>query len=60
MVGGADYTLPKLDSKYNTVKGLRQKTTRFRELQRAIHVEEEPGGVSSLRTTTECCSTATT
>jgi hypothetical protein len=44
MVGGADYTLPKLDSKYNTVKGLRQKTTRFRELQRAIHVEEEPRG----------------
>jgi hypothetical protein len=38
----ADYTLPKLDNTYNTVRGLRQKTTRFRELQRDMHVEEEP------------------
>jgi hypothetical protein len=42
MEGGSDYTLPKLDNKYNTVKGLREKTTRFRELQRGIHVKEEP------------------
>jgi len=38
----AEFTLPKLDNTYNTVRGLRQKTTRFRELQRTINVEEEP------------------
>jgi len=42
MDGLASYTLPKLDSKYNTVRGLRQKTTRFRELQRSFQAEEEP------------------
>jgi hypothetical protein len=42
MDGMAAYSLPKLDNKYHTVRGVRQKSARFRELQRSVLVEDEP------------------